>query len=105
MVVCVTGGWSSEAEDQIAAALEMSKDAIARTGIDLDICDSARWLIDKGVDLNDRAAVERAPGPTRDTRFREAVLIAALNMSLSVEEWSPSQGVDDRCDRDKRDIT
>jgi hypothetical protein len=90
-----SGGWSSETDDQIAAALEMSKDDIVRKNMDMDIFDYARWLIVKCVDLDDRVAVEKALrlGPRYDDpRFVDAVLIAARNMFLEVEEWSPSQG-------------
>jgi hypothetical protein len=62
--------------DRIAAVMGMSTDDLARNGLDLDVLDNARWLIDNGIDLTDRTAVEKilsadSPG------FIDAVLIAA----------------------------
>ena len=62
--------------DRIAAVMGMSTDDLARNGLDLDVFHNARWLIDNGIDLTDRTAVEKilsadSPG------FIDAVLIAA----------------------------
>ena len=62
--------------DRIAAIMGMSTDDLARNGLDLDVFDNARWLIDNGIDLTDRTAVEKilsadSPG------FIDSVLIAA----------------------------
>jgi hypothetical protein len=79
-------GMSGATQARISEMLGMSKDEMARAAIDLDICDCARRLIDSGVDLNDRAAVEQALGEMINPslpRFVDAVLIAAQPDSIS----------------------
>ena len=61
--------------------------AMARNGLDMDIADAARFLLDHGADLDNRSEVERAIGRQGETafakRFVDAVIAAARHQQIA----------------------
>jgi hypothetical protein len=74
-------------EEDFAPEIFDDREAPMRNNVDMDIFDSARALVDDGVDLDDRAAVERmiiALGvyrqPETFQRFVDAVIAEAKSI-------------------------
>jgi hypothetical protein len=72
-------GWSGNVMARISEILGMTNDEIIRNGLDLDLFDCARLLVDKGVNLSDRKAVEEALFMSSQSppRWVDAVIEAA----------------------------
>lgn len=76
-------GCSRETMDRIAKALGMSAEELARTGLDLDVLDTARGCFNQGVDVEDIKSLEWWP-----PGFIDAVAIAARE-AFAVESAAP----------------
>jgi hypothetical protein len=80
----VTFGCPREAMDRIAAALGMSNEQLARSGLALDVLHSARWLME---------SEDQYPG------FLDEVMIAAKNLQIgSVIPEQPERRVSEIID-------
>lgn len=76
MMTC-SYGCSRETMDRIAKALDMTSDELAMSGLDMDVLDTARALVEQGITVADLKGLEWwAPG------FLDAVAIAASNLQF-----------------------
>jgi hypothetical protein len=79
-----TFGCSREAMDRIAEVFGMTNEQLARSGMDLDVMDTARWLVEHGIDGPDQVEASLGPRPARyPARFLEAVVIAANDLTIA----------------------
>jgi hypothetical protein len=76
----VTGGFgcSGETMSRIAKTLAMTDEQLARSGLDLDVLDAARWVVERGNEIDGLAI--RAWWPPG---FLDAVAIAAGDLEIT----------------------
>ena len=67
-------GCSREATRQIAQALGMTEEEMRRSGLDLDVLDMARWVVER---------IESLGAPPLPPGFRKAVAIAVDALEIS----------------------
>jgi hypothetical protein len=90
-------GCPREAMDRIAAALRMSNEQLARSGLDLDVLDCARWLVEDGIKAETPEQVRASGIPPvvhladEYPGFLDAVVIAAKNLHIEAEDWVEPQ--------------
>ncbi len=72
---------------QLAEMIGITEQQMLSEGLDLDLADTARWLIGNKVDLDDRDAVAAAPRPTDEPRgFLDAAVSLARRCTLTTIE-------------------
>jgi len=79
-------GCPQEVMDRIAEALEMSSEQLERTGLDFEVLDSARWLVEQGIKVETAEQVRASGAPIIHgyRGFLEAVVIAAKNLQMEI---------------------
>ena len=70
-------GCSGDTMDRIAKALGMTEEELANRGVDLDVLDTARRVVEQGLDIGAVEGLGWPPG------FRDAVAIAAGNLQIT----------------------
>jgi hypothetical protein len=77
----VTGsfGCSRETMGRIARTLGMTSEELARSGLDLDVLDAARWVVEQGIEIEGLDVRKWWP-----PGFRDCVAIATGNLQVTV---------------------
>lgn len=70
-------GCPRDTMDRIAKALAMTNDELAKSGLDLDVLDMARAIVEQGLDVEGLDVLEWWP-----PGFLDAVAIAAGNLQI-----------------------